>query len=419
MAIKNRRGVYTDFNPTNMVEGEFAIVQSGDPTTESGEAVYICFIAGSAIRVATYSDIIRNIAGEYSSSSTYAKNQLVFHDGILYRSKTAISTPEEWLSTRWERVYISDSLIVPGSGTNAELFNEVSTNTASGTSSHAEGRNARATGKYTHAEGLNTEASGPYAHAEGYSTHATATNYSSHAEGYMSTASGNASHAEGYNTKAINMYSHSENYLTEAQGNNSHAEGSRTKTTGTNSHAEGQSTTASGTASHAEGRETTASGINSHAEGYNTQALASFYSSHAEGYTTIASGNASHAEGHTTTASGQGSHSEGRETVANHAYQHVFGAYNIEDPSTAVAGEIGTYVEIVGNGTSTANRSNARTLDWNGNETLAGKLTVGASPVNDMDVATKAYADSIGSSIAVSYTDPNNDGNIVISMGGL
>lgn len=361
MAIKNRRGVYTDFNPTNMVEGEFAIVQSGDPTTESGEAVYICFIAGSVIRVATYSDIIRNIASEYSSSSTYTKNQLVFHDGILYRSKTAISTPEEWLSTRWERVYISDSLIVPGSGTNAELFNEISTNTASGTSSHAEGRNAKATGNYSHAEGNNTEASGAYAHAEGYSTHATASNYSSHAEGYMSTASGNASHAEGYNTKASALYSHSENYLTEARGNYAHA----------------------------------------------------------EGYNTISSGYASHTEGYRTTASGYYAHADGEYTEATHRCQHVFGAYNELDSSTATSGRQGTYVEIVGNGTATTNRSNARTLDWDGNETLAGKLTVGASPVNDMDVATKAYADSIGSSIAVSYTDPNNDGNIVISMGGL
>jgi chitodextrinase len=33
------------------------------------------------------------------------------------------------------------------------------------------------------------------------------------------------------------------------------------------------------------------------------------------------------------------------------------------------------YVEIVGNGTATDARSNARTLDWAGNEWLAGNLT--------------------------------------------
>ena len=51
-----------------------------------------------------------------------------------------------------------------------------------------------------------------------------------------------------------------------------------------------------------------------------------------------------------------------------------------------------TYVEIVGNGNAST-RSNARTLDWSGNETLAGKLTVGAGPTNNMDVATKQYVD--------------------------
>jgi hypothetical protein len=43
----------------------------------------------------------------------------------------------------------------------------------------------------------------------------------------------------------------------------------------------------------------------------------------------------------------------------------------------------------VGNGTASDERSNARTLDWNGNEVLAGKLTVGVNPTNAMDVATK------------------------------
>ncbi len=45
--------------------------------------------------------------------------------------------------------------------------------------------------------------------------------------------------------------------------------------------------------------------------------------------------------------------------------QTVFGKYNATDNNMA---------EIVGNGTSNGNRSNARTLDWNGNETLAGDL---------------------------------------------
>ena len=52
----------------------------------------------------------------------------------------------------------------------------------------------------------------------------------------------------------------------------------------------------------------------------------------------------------------------------------------------------GEYIEVVGNGLTY--EGNARTLDWLGNEWLAGKLTVGAGPTNNMDVATKQYVDS-------------------------
>jgi hypothetical protein len=58
-------------------------------------------------------------------------------------------------------------------------------------------------------------------------------------------------------------------------------------------------------------------------------------------------------------------------------------------------------VEIVGKGTSSSARSNARTLDWNGNEVLAGKLTVGTAPTANMDVATKKYVDNSIAAISV------------------
>ena len=62
------------------------------------------------------------------------------------------------------------------------------------------------------------------------------------------------------------------------------------------------------------------------------------------------------------------------QTIANHRSQFVFGEYNISDPSTATALNRGTYIEIVGNGTANNARSNARTLDFNGNESLKGNL---------------------------------------------
>lgn len=175
-----------------------------------------------------------------------------------------------------------------------------------------------------------------------------------------------------------------EGAFNKSSGNYSHSEGSNVKAEGDYSHAEGKSTTASGYAAHAEGLSTTASAQNSHAEGQST----------------TASGIGAHAEGQSTTASGVNSHTEGGATIANHKYQHVFGQFNVADTNVAAATAIGDYVEIVGNGTADNARSNARTLDWSGNETLAGKLTVGAAPVNDMDVATKVYVDTIANSIS-------------------
>lgn len=166
--------------------------------------------------------------------------------------------------------------------------------------------------------------------------------------------------------------------------------------------AEGAGTKASGIYSHAEGASTIASGGYSHAEGAGTTASGEY--SHAEGVGTTASGYASHAEGGQTTASGYHSHAEGYYTIANHNSQHVFGQYNIADPSDASANVRGTYIEIVGNGTVFSTRSNARTLDWSGNEVLAGKLTVGAVGTNSMDVATVGQIPTVPSSTGSATT---------------
>lgn len=178
-------------------------------------------------------------------------------------------------------------------------------------------------------------------------------------------------------------------------------------TLGTKATAEGKSTTASGRASHAEGGATTASGNDSHAEGEST--TASGEASHAEGYDTVASGVYSHAEGFYTMASGDLAHAEGEGTTAKHKSQHVFGEYNVLD-TEGTASTHGAYVEIVGNGTSASHRSNARTLDWSGNEKLAGKLTLGAAPSAAMDAATKQYVDDNVSTKSTVAANPALDG---------
>lgn len=188
--------------------------------------------------------------------------------------------------------------------------------------------------------------------------------------GNMTTASGASSFAEGEATTASGNYSHAEGNGGRATAEASHAEGSMTNATQINAHAEGFSTTASGTYSHAEGSTSTASGASSHAEGANT----------------TASGAGSHAEGSFTQALGENSHASGEYTTASHRDQTVFGKFNVVDPSSQSAQAAGTYIEIVGNGTSDSSRSNARTLDWNGNETLAGSLTLGKGTANEVTI---------------------------------
>lgn len=139
-----------------------------------------------------------------------------------------------------------------------------------------------------------------------------------------------------------------------------------------------------GTGSSAVGIDAEASGdYGAHAEGSYT--IASGDASHAEGSGTIASGDTSHAEGCNTIASGRFSHVEGFSTIASSDNQHVQGKFNIEDKTNK-------YAHIVGNG-DVSNKSNAHTLDWEGNAWFAGKLSQEGTPTEDKDLATKKYLD--------------------------
>ena len=177
------------------------------------------------------------------------------------------------------------------------------------------------------------------------------------------------------------------------------------KVTGSYSYAEGCESEASSYCSHAEGDSSKASNYCSHAEGSCT--LASGNCSHAEGYYTIASGtNGSHAEGYYTIASGSGSHAEGWKTIAAGNSQHVQGKWNIEDSA-------GIYAHIVGNGsgtyhtsTGTYDRSNAHTLDWDGNAWFAGNITVGA---DNKELATKEYVDDLVNNSKEDLTEEDID----------
>ncbi len=87
----------------------------------------------------------------------------------------------------------------------------------------------------------------------------------------------------------------------------------------------------------------------------------------AKGYDTFASGYGANSEGGHTKSLAYYTHAEGYHTIAKSNYQHVEGKFNIEDADSR-------YVHIVGNGKSDANRSNAHTLDWEGNAWFAGNV---------------------------------------------
>ena len=85
------------------------------------------------------------------------------------------------------------------------------------------------------------------------------------------------------------------------------------------------------------------------------------------------------------TAGGQYAHAEGINTIAASNYQHAQGKFNIEDTAS-------TYAHIVGNGSSTSARSNAHTIDWDGNAWFAGDVYVGSTSGKDKDDGSKKLA---------------------------
>lgn len=146
----------------------------------------------------------------------------------------------------------------------------------------------------------------------------------------------------------------------------------------------------------------------------------------AEGNGVTASGVNSHAEGLNTVAIGANSHAEGHGTIASVSNSHVFGEYNIEDGGITSEKPRGDYIEIVGNGTGTDARSNARTLDWKGNERLKGDLIINWEKRNDPSaqaeleknnkvVTYKQLVSHKGNGLAPKVNTENSGTNLVLT----
>lgn len=351
--------------------------------------------------------------------------------------------------------------LAQGTGSHSEGIDTI----AKGSYSHSEGNTTISTGNFSHSEGLKTESKGEASHAEG--TYTTASGYGSHSEGSTTKANGDSSHAEGITSKAVGKASHAEGTNTEAIGVNAHAEGHKTIAGAIAS--ELVSTYVDGSAAieeytlsdangftighyfgeciierntgrksfhfnvgkieHISGNTLTITMVNPVTDITNRYKTYIFmgepYSnsstdgsgststtnnvemgsqSHTEGNRTIALGNHAHAEGNKTKAFGEMSHSEGYETIAHSDYQHVQGKFNIEDADNK-------YADIIGNGTSDTNRSNAHTLDWNGNAWYQGDIKIGGNSYDDgINVATETELDKKQDKVTISeYPEDNTE----------
>lgn len=216
--------------------------------------------------------------------------------------------------------------------------------------------------------------------------------------GIESIAIGNDVTASGNNSCAIGDQ-------VSATGRSSHAEGTCTETgyhsyagylipygaTSSNAHVEGEATAANGLASHAEGGYTMTFGNQAHAEGYNT--FASSDNSHAEGAYTIAKDYAEHVGGKynvtnilldtapkwtANTAYSYGDRVRHKGTYGTYTYICIIPNNDsvFDNTKWIHADNLYKYAEIIGNGLNEDNRSNARALDWDGNEYLKGDIYV-------------------------------------------
>lgn len=256
-------------------------------------------------------------------------------------------------------------------------------------------------------------------------------------QGNGTTATGQNAHAEGLRTKATSAEAHAEGNYTQADGYGSHAEGTHTKATGKYSHAEGNTTEASGINSHAEGEYTVANRLRMHAEGkYNlydsakyvdvvssgleydwrNRYAASEYTFDADtGYYTLVN-----AEPKSEAVIGlyyafsdhykNGTISELEKPISLIDSNRYTTEKHQRDLAVNVQGK---YVHVVGNGNQSA-RSNAYTLDWDGNGWFAGDVFVGGASQDEGVKLLKAgeaipipQTASAGQTIVVKAVDEN------------
>lgn len=177
-----------------------------------------------------------------------------------------------------------------------------------------------------------------------------------------------AAFSEGYNNKIIGKYGHGEGKNNEV-GYAAHAENRDNKALGVNSHVGGGQSVADPSAYcaflHANKGYVKAQCGVGFGESPNVEGTSGFVSG---GRANSVSGDCGFTGGGELNSSeGKNSVSTGYMSKACSENQRVHGKHNIKDAN-------GKYVDIVGNGKSNTERSNAYTLDWNGNAWFSGDI---------------------------------------------
>ena len=409
---------------------------------EARSGIDIITIDNYSYQTITVSELGDNELGyvRYTGSSNYEyysidknKNLTLLENGIDDIPTT--SSNFDSTATGVGSVSFGNQNIASGNFSHSEGFH----NKAIGGESHAEGLRTIAKGSQGHTEGCDTVVWCRQGHAEGYNTEAgkpedfeadsSAVNgiksgtHGAHAEGSGSKATAKGSHAEGVETLSTGEGAHAEGKWSRSFGAQSHSEGGGGTSLGNQSHTEGYYNIADAMAAHAEGRENSAIGYYSHVAGsYN---FAFTPNSSVEGTYAIPdiehlgishenikdciwggaydpnktynpntivyyidSDKTNHLYKIKTKITGK-SHPDINNILDNTIYENI---YSIKDSDKKVKGK---YIKIIGNGSSAKNRSNAHTLDWNGNAWFCGQVKIGGNGQDDSEAKILATEDQV------------------------
>ena len=221
------------------------------------------------------------------------------------------------------------------------------------------------------------------------------------ATGYTSFAFGNTANASGDEAVAIGDNNTASGTVATSFGANTISSGRYTLTAGFYSEASGDYATAFGNHSIASGNNATASGFDAKAEGHHATAF---------GRSSTATGNSSNAFGRSVTANADYSTAIGYNTNTYSYGETAIGLFN----TIYTAIDTNSYnandrLFVIGNGTSTSNRSDAIVVYKNGNTEINGNLMIDSAytfPISDGMANQFLTTDGNG---ILSWANPSGD----------